>query len=313
MRTVTSLVLLAACLIFSTFAQPALAQRDRVFVASYGSDSNPCTFGSPCKTFQVAYNVVAVGGEVTAIDSAGFGPILIQKSVTITSPAGVEAGIAAPANNPAITISAGESDNVSLRGLTLEGAVNSVASGVNVVDVGNLDVVDCVIRGFLSGAGINFQPSSQMTATISNTYLSNNNIGLNTESLNAPTNVTLDHVTMTKNSTGIYIFAQNGNGLVTIANSDFSHNGIGVDVGSEPGNNNSNLVTLRNDTFSDNTNAIRLDGTTALALSHVIDAYSVNGSINFNDPRVTTYSEGDNHVSLVGPHAPQSLGVWPQQ
>jgi hypothetical protein len=40
----------------------------RVFVASYGNDSNPCTFLSPCKTFQQAVNVVNAGGEVTAID-----------------------------------------------------------------------------------------------------------------------------------------------------------------------------------------------------------------------------------------------------
>src|SRR5580692_11877630 len=76
-------------------SMPAQAQRDRVFVASYGSDSNPCTFGSPCKTFQNAVNTVAAGGEVTAIDSAGFGPVIIGKAVTITSPNGVEAGIAA--------------------------------------------------------------------------------------------------------------------------------------------------------------------------------------------------------------------------
>ena len=67
--------------------------RARVFVASYGNDSNPCTFGSPCKTFQSAVNVVDPGGEVTAIDSAGFGPITITHAVTITSPDGVEAGI----------------------------------------------------------------------------------------------------------------------------------------------------------------------------------------------------------------------------
>src|SRR5580658_4239465 len=92
------LTLLVSVLVCLLPAAPAHAQRDRVFVASYGSDSNPCTFGSPCKTFQNAVNVVAVGGEVTAIDSAGFGPINITKSVTITSPAGVEAGIAAAAN-----------------------------------------------------------------------------------------------------------------------------------------------------------------------------------------------------------------------
>jgi hypothetical protein len=78
----TMLVTAVACLLP---AAPAFAQRDRVFVASYGDDSNPCTFGSPCKTFQNAVNVVGTGGEVTAIDSAGFGPVSITKSVTITS------------------------------------------------------------------------------------------------------------------------------------------------------------------------------------------------------------------------------------
>ena len=84
---------LAAAFACSLLSAPAQAQRARTFVASYGNDSNPCTFGSPCKTFQQAVNVVAAGGEVTAIDSAGFGPITITQAVTITSPDGVEAGI----------------------------------------------------------------------------------------------------------------------------------------------------------------------------------------------------------------------------
>jgi hypothetical protein len=92
MRTAIPMTLLAtalACTIVSTAAHA----RARVFVASYGDDADPCTFGSPCKTFQNAVNVVDPGGEVTAIDSAGFGPISISKSVTITSPSGVKAGI----------------------------------------------------------------------------------------------------------------------------------------------------------------------------------------------------------------------------
>jgi hypothetical protein len=92
MRTAIPLTVLASALVCSLATAPAHA-RARVFVASYGNDTNPCTFGSPCKTFQQAVNVVDAGGEVTAIDSAGFGPINITKAVTITSPDGVEAGI----------------------------------------------------------------------------------------------------------------------------------------------------------------------------------------------------------------------------
>jgi hypothetical protein len=173
-------IVIAAALAFAAVlpAAPALAQRARIFVASYGSDSNPCTFGSPCKTFQQAVNVVAAGGEVTAIDSAGFQPVTIGKSVTITSPAGIEAGVAAPASSAAITISAGADDVVSLHGLTLEGADVSGASGINVDSVGNLDVIDCVIRDYSNGTGLKVETSSQTTITISNSYFSNNFYGV---------------------------------------------------------------------------------------------------------------------------------------
>src|SRR6516162_11875979 len=111
MRTQLPFVLIATALACSLATTPANA-RARVFVASYGNDSNPCTFGSPCKTFQHAHDIVDAGGEVTAIDSAGFGPIIITKAVTITSPDGVEAGIVPGASGNAILIGVGTSDTV---------------------------------------------------------------------------------------------------------------------------------------------------------------------------------------------------------
>src|SRR6516162_11866183 len=122
MLTRLPLALLAAALTCSFATAPAYA-RARVFVASYGDNNNPCTFGSPCKTFQHAHDVVDAGGEVTAIDSAGFGPINISKAVTITSPPGVEAGIVPnPPTADAVDISAGPSDVIELHGLTANGA-----------------------------------------------------------------------------------------------------------------------------------------------------------------------------------------------
>src|SRR6516162_10920956 len=119
MRTRLPFALLAA-LSYSLFTAPAHAQRARVFVASYGNDSNPCTFGSPCKTFQNAVNVVDPGGEVTAIDSAGFGPVTINKAVSITSPPGLEAGIFA-GGGIGISINVDIGVPISLRGLTIDG------------------------------------------------------------------------------------------------------------------------------------------------------------------------------------------------
>jgi hypothetical protein len=109
MRIAVLMTVLATALACSLVSAPAHA-RARVFVASYGNDANPCTFGSPCKTFQQAVNVVDPGGEVTAIDSAGFGPINITKAVTITSPAGVEAGVVPAVGGDGVDINAGVSD-----------------------------------------------------------------------------------------------------------------------------------------------------------------------------------------------------------
>jgi hypothetical protein len=60
MRTAIPLTVLATALTCSLASVSAHA-RARVFVASYGNDSNPCTFGSPCKTFQIAINAVDAG------------------------------------------------------------------------------------------------------------------------------------------------------------------------------------------------------------------------------------------------------------
>jgi hypothetical protein len=145
MRTAIPLTVLATALACSLFTAPAQA-RARVFVASYGNDANPCTFLSPCKTFQQAVNVVDAGGEVTAIDSAGFGPITITQAVTITSPPGVEAGIVPAAGGAAIIVNTFGGTTV-LRGLTLEGQ-GTGTDGVQVIGTGRIEIFDCVIRNF---------------------------------------------------------------------------------------------------------------------------------------------------------------------
>src|SRR5262252_4661203 len=147
MRIAMPLIVLATALACSLASAPAHA-RARVFVASYGNDSNPCTFGSPCKTFQHAHDVVDAGGEVTAIDSAGFGPISINKSVSITSPDGVEAGVVASAGADAIDINAGANDAVVLRGLTLNGG-GVAYNGIVFNSGGSLTVSNCVVQNFV--------------------------------------------------------------------------------------------------------------------------------------------------------------------
>src|SRR5262249_11258382 len=72
-----------ALLIAGLQAMPAQAQPTRVFVGALGSDGNPCTFASPCRTFQHAHDVVAAAGEINVLDPAGYGGVTITKSISI--------------------------------------------------------------------------------------------------------------------------------------------------------------------------------------------------------------------------------------
>jgi len=174
MRTQLPFAVLAAAFACSLATTPANA-RARVFVASYGNDSNPCTFGSPCKTFQQAVNVVDAGGEVTAIDSAGFGPIFIKHAVTITSPPGVEAGIVPSGNNTAIIVdTTAPTDAIVLRGLTLNGS-GIGTTGINFIYGKSLVVENCVISNF-SGSGIALSPDvpAPVSLVVTNTIVADN-------------------------------------------------------------------------------------------------------------------------------------------
>jgi hypothetical protein len=69
-------------------------------------------------TFQAALTMTIAGGEIFVLSSADYGPVAINKAVSITSE-GAAAGILAAKPLP---ISAGARDLVNLRGLTIDGA-----------------------------------------------------------------------------------------------------------------------------------------------------------------------------------------------
>jgi hypothetical protein len=172
MRTAIPLTVLVTGIACSLFTAPAQA-RARVFVASYGNDSNPCTFGSPCKTFAQAVGVVDVGGEVTAIDSAGFGPIFISKSVSITSPNGVEAGVLVPPSGIGIVIAADQNAVINLRGLTIDGAGTGNV-GIEFASGKILSVESCFVRNLTNGLNAGNNGAGSLTLTVSNSYFNDN-------------------------------------------------------------------------------------------------------------------------------------------
>jgi hypothetical protein len=121
----------------------------RSFVsAKAGIDTNLCALSAPCRTFSRALSFVAVGAEVVALDSGGYGPFTIAHAVSVLVPQGVYAGITASSGD-AITVSAGVSDVVSLRGLT----INSLGgtNGIRFASGATLLVESCSITGFADG------------------------------------------------------------------------------------------------------------------------------------------------------------------
>src|SRR5437867_994768 len=131
------------CLILLVLiAASAQATSLRTFVASTGLDTNPCSRTSPCRSFAAALVETAPSGEIIVLDSAGYGPVTINQSVTIVSPPGVYAGITATSGN-GITISGTtQNDVVVIRGLTINGGGtgNAGISAADPADIGALHI-----------------------------------------------------------------------------------------------------------------------------------------------------------------------------
>ena len=145
-------------LLFATLATlglasaPAFAQFTKIFLASTGVDSNDGSRASPKRTLQAAHDAVAAGGELVVLDTAGYGALTITKSVSVVVPPGVSGFITvSDANANGVTISAGASDSVTLRGLIIEGGAKSAGDGVLVTSVGSLFVADVTVRNFSEG------------------------------------------------------------------------------------------------------------------------------------------------------------------
>ena len=119
MKTSMLSVILPAIACTLLLCTPAHALPARVFVSGTGSDSNACTFLAPCRTFQHAHDSVAAGGEIDVLTPAGYGPVIITQAISIQGHG--FSGISAASGATAVTINAGGSDKINLRGLLIDG------------------------------------------------------------------------------------------------------------------------------------------------------------------------------------------------
>jgi hypothetical protein len=145
--------LLACCL----SAAPAHALNGRTWVSGHGTDSGACTLALPCKTFAFALTQTAAPGEIDVLDPGAFGKVTITTSISIVND-GVGVAAIGIGSGDAITINAGASDSVHLRGLTIEG-IGGASNGILFNSGGSLAIENCVVRGF-ANAGIAIFPST---------------------------------------------------------------------------------------------------------------------------------------------------------
>src|ERR1019366_2887805 len=126
---------------------------------------------APCRTFNFALAQTASGGEIDVLDPAGYGAITITKAISIVNDGVGVAGILASSGN-GVTINAGATDSVHLRGLTIEGA-GSGSFGIHFTGGKSLAIENCVVRDF-TNAGIDIVASTSSGFSVSNTIASNN-------------------------------------------------------------------------------------------------------------------------------------------
>jgi hypothetical protein len=187
-------------ILVGVLALSASGQAQRTFLSGEGSDTNSCTLTAPCRTFVAAIGAVGAGGEVVVLDSAGYGAFAINKSVTVTVPAGVYAGISVFSGD-GISISAGPADIVILRGLLINqfGGTN----GVNFISGKALHVESCTINGFAAGAGIIQTASSNLF--VKDTIIRNNQTGISVSAATGTALASIDQTRLEGNQDGLSV------------------------------------------------------------------------------------------------------------
>lgn len=168
-RTIIAMALAGAGLL-----APAAQAAQRTFVATTGSDANTatnCGPTTPCRGFTAALSVTDTNGEIVVLNSGGYGPVTIDKSVSIISSPGVFAGM---------TVYSGAgieivypADKVVLRGLVINGTGGSF--GIRMQTDGELLVEDCHVSGFTT---YGVEATGTIRLRVVDSLLRNNSTGI---------------------------------------------------------------------------------------------------------------------------------------
>jgi hypothetical protein len=176
----------------------------RVFVSPLGKDVAGCgALLAPCKTFAGAATQVNAGGIIVVLLPGEYGPVTITKAVTIEAPAGVAALVQTA--GIAVTVSAGPTDDVTLRGLILTNPGRS-AQGILVNSAGAVHVERCTISNFIDAVAAFSWGSGRLFLT--DTTARNNDQGIRANTTGAGLDITIERCVFESNNNGV--LAQDG-------------------------------------------------------------------------------------------------------
>jgi len=230
MNRIAFLAIVAGVFLPFLCSAPAHAQATRTWVSGVGDDANPCSRTAPCKTFAGSISKTAAGGEINCLDPGGFGALTITKAITISCQAGTAGVLVAGTNG--ITVSAGATDVVVLKGLDFDGTSTGL-SGIQFLSGASLVVQDCSIRNFAGnpGVGIAFDTTTNATLNVLNTVVEHNGgaaggggIRVNPTNATAIASAFLDHVTVTRNNVGVAALGSGPTADMQINNSAITAN-----------------------------------------------------------------------------------------
>jgi len=274
----------------------------RTFVASNGLDTNPCTIALPCRSFAYALTLTDSGGEIVALNAAGYGAVVITQSVTITTNSGFFAGIAASTGSAVQIVAPGL--NVVLRGLELNGT--GATTGIEMADAGTLTVENCVISGFTSnGIAVTAPATVRIVDTI---VRRNGSEGVGDGILvSGGATASLNGVSANYNARA-GIAAKDATGLVTQVNvmaSDSSHNSYGF-LSHANAMGTANMAIHQSSATGNNIAGVGVVGGTAqVSASHI-----TSNVVGLSNDSGTLNSGGNNYIRANGTFSSGTIGAF---
>ncbi len=207
------------------FATIAEAQATRTWVSGVGDDVNPCSRTAPCKTFAGAISKTATNGEINCLDPAGYGSVTVTKSITIDCE-DTQGSILSSFTNGVvvnITSAADVKKAFKLRGVSINGVGNGI-NGIRVLAANTVHLDQVVIDG-VTQHGVSLEGSSGVRKVfIEDTHIRS----LTGNAINA--------------------FITGGTMNLSIANSELSAAGVGLNLSGNTKATISNSIVMGNTT-----------------------------------------------------------------